>query len=116
MDVDTKKAAIYKLSKTKKLVGATDTAYDIALLDEHYKDLQFSSSDTLRQMNKKISIFMGHYRFKMLLTPEKYTDTEELRADELNAFNMPSENTISKPTTSLLYDFYLFNYNTTTID
>jgi predicted metalloendopeptidase len=96
MDAETKKAAVFKLSKTKKLVGATDMAYDITLLDQRYKDLQFASSDTLRQMNKKITVFAAQYLMRLLNTPEKYTETEGLRASTVNAFNMPNENTISK--------------------
>jgi predicted metalloendopeptidase len=95
MDNDTKKAALRKLFKTKKLIGATDYAYQVPKLDKFYENLQLNSSDTLRQMNRKIRLFMSQTKLKNIMNPKQLIGTLELRASTVNAFNMPDENRIN---------------------
>jgi hypothetical protein len=81
----------------KSYIGAPDTAINSYHLDNYYKQLNFETNDTLREMERKLAIFVGQRSLRFLVDQEKYIETQIGRASEMTVQNFPNYNAFGKP-------------------
>lgn len=94
MSPTTKQNALNKLKKTKKIIGAVDDVKDMAKLDKRYEGIQFDPADSLSQMATKIKQYTGQQALMALINPKTATQSESMRATDVNAMAIYEENLI----------------------
>lgn len=97
IDSKTKLKALKKLGDMTQNIGASDEIYLIEKLDSYYEQLDIEESDSITEMESKITMF-------------NYRDTESLsnpRASEINAYNSIESNSISTFFNFLVLTFLL---------
>jgi hypothetical protein len=96
LDPISRESALHKLNKLKKMIGALDISHNITLLDNYYKDLDFSANDTLRDLNRKIAIFNDHKKLLYILHPSNFTRAASYLSTTKDSIHIYAENLICK--------------------
>lgn len=94
LDPESKLHLINKLDLMKSSVGAFEVSLDVRRLDHFYRELQFSSEDSMRDMNRKLQMFETRQELQMIVWPDHIRWFDHMRASEFNAYNMQRYNRI----------------------
>lgn len=96
LDPVSRESALNKLKKIKKVIGAMDISRNITLLDEYYEGLKFEKNDTLRDLNRKLSIFNDHKKLLHVIYPKNYTRATSYLSTTKDSIHIYAENLICK--------------------
>lgn len=98
MDESTRHEAIRKAEAMIINIGYPDELIDDEVLDEYYRDLELNENVSLFHNVLRIRKFEHMYEIKQFREPIDRNDWRDhaTRAAMVNAFNIPSHNTIRK--------------------